>query len=127
MSLFKSLFFIELPTVSPIVLPIVLSIVLPIGLRGSQEYHKTRKMGGPWAPGALDHGSGPQGPGPKKNKEVFKIECFFQHRKDVRRNSVPKTVLNNSKSVLWSHSGAKTLIEKVSINATPFASPARWT
>ena len=60
-----------------------------------------------------DHGPGPQGPGPKKNKDIMKIECLFNMEKDVHRISVPKTVLNTSKSLIWSHSGAKTLIEKL--------------
>ena len=63
-----------------------------------------------------DHGPGPQGPWAQKNKEIVKMGCFFEHRKDARRISVPRTVLNNSKSLIWSHSEAKTMIEKVSIN-----------
>ena len=50
------------------------------------------------------------------NASCMKMGCFFEHRKDARRNSVPGTVLNNSKSLIWSHSEAKTMIEKVSIN-----------
>ena len=61
-------------------------------------------------------GPGPRDPGPNKNKEILKMGGFFEHGKDAHRNSVPGTVLNNSKSLIWSHSGAKTLIEKVSIN-----------
>ena len=51
-------------------------------------------QGGPWAqaPGTL---------GPKKTKEILKMGGFFEHGKDARRNSVPGTVLNNSKSLLW--------------------------
>ena len=62
-----------------------------------------------------DHRPGPQGPWAQKTKELFKI-LFFEHGKDARRNSVPGTVLNNSKSLIWSQIGAKTTIEKVSIN-----------
>ena len=72
-------------------------------------------MSVPWALGGT-MGPGPGDPGPKETKTLSKIHVF-QHRKDARRNSVPETVLNNSKSLIWSHSGAKTLIEKVSINA----------
>ena len=63
-----------------------------------------------------DHGPGPQGPWAQENKEIIEIDCFLEHRKDVRQNSVLKTVLKNSKSLIWSHSGATTLIGKVSIN-----------
>ena len=66
-------------------------------------------MGAPWAPG------GTMGPGPK-NKEILKMGGFFEHGKDAHRNSVPGTILNNSKSLIWSQIGAKTTIEKVSIN-----------
>ena len=64
-----------------------------------------------------DHGPGPQGPWAQKKQRNSESWLFFQHRKDARLNSVPETVLNNSKSLIWSHSGAKTLIGKVSINA----------
>ena len=63
-----------------------------------------------------DHGPGPQGPWAQKNKEILKMGGFFGHGKDVHRNSVPGTVLNNSKSLIWSQIAAKTTIEKVSIN-----------
>ena len=79
-----------------------------------QKVNKSEKWGAPWAPGGT-MGPGPRGLGPKKQRN-FEKYVFFQHRKDARRNSVPETVLNNSKSLIWSHSGVKTLIEKVSIN-----------
>ena len=65
---------------------------------------------------------GPRGLGPKtikllKSLKIMKISVFFEHGKDARRNSVPKTILNNSRSSIWSHSGAKTMIGEVSINA----------
>jgi len=62
-------------------------------------------------------GTGPRDPGPQKNKDIVKTEWFFEHGKDAYQNSVPKTILDNSKSLIWSHSGATTLIEKGSINA----------
>ena len=59
-----------------------------------------------------DHGPGPQGPRAQKNKEILKMGGFFEHGKDAHRNSVPGTVLNNSKSLIWSQIGAKTTIDK---------------
>ena len=46
-------------------------------------------------------------PAQKKTNMFLKL-IVFQHRKDARRMSVPKTVRDNSKSLIWSHSGAKT-------------------
>ena len=37
---------------------------------------------------------------------------FFEHGKDVHWHSVFGTVLNNSRSLIWSCPGAKTMIEK---------------
>ena len=63
---------------------------------------------------------GTMGPGPRdlgpKNKEILKMGGFFEHGKDAHRNSVPGTVLNNSKSLIWSQIGANTINGKVSIN-----------
>ena len=60
-----------------------------------------------------DHGPGPQGPWAQKNKEILKMDGFFEHGKDAHRNSVPGTVLNNSKSLIWSQVGATTINGKV--------------
>ena len=71
-------------------------------------------MGAPWAPGGpWARAPGALGP---KNKEILKTGGFFEHEKDAHRNSVPGTVLNNSKSLIWNQIGAKTIIGKVSIN-----------
>ena len=86
-----------------------------------QKVKKSRKwgqqisqMGAPWAPGGpWARAPGTLGP---KNKEIMKMGGFFEHGKDARRNSVPGTVLNNSKSLIWSQTKAKTTIEQVSIN-----------
>ena len=85
-------------------LPNTIGTLLDRSLAILQTFKKSEKWGGPWAPGALDHGSGPHGPGPKQKQRNSETWVFFQHSKDVRRNSVPKTVLNNSKSLIWSHS-----------------------
>ena len=79
-----------------------------------QKVKKTRKWG-PHGPQG-DHGPGPQGPWAQKNKEILKMGGFVEREKDVRRNSVPGTVLNNLKSLIWNQIGAKTIIGKVSIN-----------
>ena len=71
--------------------------------------------GGPMGPRG-DHGPGPQGPWAQKNKEILKMGGFFEQGKDAHRNSVPGTVLNNSKSLIWNQIGAKTIIGKMSIN-----------
>ena len=56
-------------------------------------------------------GPGPRDPGPNKNKEILKMEGFFEHGKDARRNSVPGTVLNNSRSLIWSFWEQKGFLE----------------
>ncbi len=75
---------------------------------------KSRKWGAHGPRG--DHAPGPQGPWAQKKQRILKMGGFFEHGKDVHRNSVPGTVLNNSKSLIWNLIGAKVIIGKVSIN-----------